>query len=251
MPGNKDEHPLDSDANYDAFEYVTGTLRDEERQRFSTRLQHDPELQASVQFWEEQLMMSQPLKQRAPATTTWQQIENKIIAESSSTTADDASGDSASGWFAQLRFWRLGTLAIGFLWLLTLSFWGLDKGFQLNTPNTDYIAVLTADDGNPLLTALTANDTGQLWLKWEQMEIKPDTNLQLWAQSRRDGQIRPLLVFNQLQQQYELDEATLRLIRDSSFLLLTEEEPGGSAIDEPSDVLIAKGACVRFNPNKA
>jgi anti-sigma-K factor RskA len=35
-----------------------------------------------------------------------------------------------------------------------------------------------------------------------------------------------------------------RLIKDSSHLLLTEEDIGGSPLDEPSEMVVAKGVCV-------
>ena len=99
-----------------------------------------------------------------------------------------------------------------------------------------------------MLTALTASENSKLWLKWENWQAPQDHSLQLWAKSRRDGQIRPLLVFasNELKE-VELDEATLRLIKDSSHLIITQEEVGGSAIDEPSDAVIATGVCIRLN----
>jgi len=86
-----------------------------------------------------------------------------------------------------------------------------------------------------------------LWLRWEDELVKDASSVQLWAQSRRDGQIRPLHVFDQNNiNQVALDETALRLVQDSEFLILTLEEEGGSSIDEPSDIVLAKGVCVRL-----
>jgi anti-sigma-K factor RskA len=109
------------------------------------------------------------------------------------------------------------------------------------------VAVLLDDSDVPILTALTASDGNTLWLKWEKWQTPKDHSLQLWAKSRRDGQIRPLLVFgNRELKEVKLDEATLRLIKDSSHLIITQEEVGGSSLDEPSDMIIAKGICIRL-----
>ena len=63
--------------------------------------------------------------------------------------------------------------------------------------------------------------------------------------SKRDGQIRPLGVFAQTAvEQQALSVPNWRLIKDAESLLLTEEDIGGSPIDEPSDIVIAKGVCV-------
>ena len=129
--------------------------------------------------------------------------------------------------------------------MLAVGFWLLLAPAPLQTPNADYVAVLTDTDGAPQLTVLTSAGGDQLWLKWDEVVMAEDKNLQLWAISKRDGQIRPLGVFAQTDiRQVPLDVARLRLIKDAAQLLLTEEDIGGSPLDEPSEVIIAKGACV-------
>jgi anti-sigma-K factor RskA len=129
--------------------------------------------------------------------------------------------------------------------MLAVCLWLLVARDPLQQPNADYVAVLTNDSGAPQLTVLTATGGAQLWLKWEAIEIADEKNLQLWAVSKRDGQIRPLGVFAQTDiQQLPLTVPQWRLIKDSSHLILTEEDVGGSPLDEPSDVILAKGVCV-------
>ncbi len=112
-------------------------------------------------------------------------------------------------------------------------------------PTSDYVAVLIDDKGAPLLTALTAAKAETLWLKWDAINISPDKNLQLWAVSRNDGQIRSLAVFAKTDAtQLALTPTHIHLIRDAAYLWLTEEEAGGSPMDEPSEKILAKGACV-------
>jgi anti-sigma-K factor RskA len=114
-------------------------------------------------------------------------------------------------------------------------------------PNADYVAVLTARDGEAKLTALTASDGQTLWLQWQDVAVESDTSIQLWALSKRDGQIRSIAVFDSTSaKSLMLDQANLRLIKDAEKLILTSEELGGSAMDEPSENVIASGVCVRL-----
>ena len=142
--------------------------------------------------------------------------------------------------------------AIAFSMLLVVSGLLVNNTLQHQTisgaPNADYVAVLLNDANEPILTALTANDGSKLWLKWEHWQAPKGHSLQLWSQSRRDGEIRPLLVFDSAEQleEVELDQATWRLIKDSSHLIITQEDIGGSPIDEPSQQIIAKGICIRI-----
>ncbi len=221
-----------------AFEYVSGTLPDDERTAFAARLRGDTRLQREVRFWEEQLMAIQDCSQaRAPKPATWEAIQTRIGRENS------AGRQSVRGWQWP---WKYAALALSFAWVLSLAFWAVERDGVPAQPYADYVAVLLADDGEPLVTALTSSDGRQLWLKWEQTFDFEDQSLQLWAASRRDGQVRPLLVFDRQQSMLKLDEASYRLIRDSAYLMLTREEYGGSAIDEPSEELLAKGVCVRL-----
>ena len=122
---------------------------------------------------------------------------------------------------------------------------------QAGKPNADYLAVLLDQAEQPVLTAITASTGNTLWLKWENWQAPEEGSLQLWAKSRRDGQVRPLLVFEQHKlTEVKLDEATLRLIKDSSHLMMTAEEQGGSAIDEPSELVLATGVCIRLKEIK-
>lgn len=237
MSGNQDQAgELDRGL---AFEYVSGTLPGDERAAFAARLREDPRLQREVRFWEEQLMAIQDDNQvRAPKPSTWTRIQARI------SRANDAGRQSVRAWQWP---WKYAALTLSFVWIFSVAFWAYDREQVPALPNADYVAVLLADDGEPLLTALTSSDGRQLWLKWEQTLDLQDHSVQLWAASRRDGQVRPLLVFDKQQSVLSLNEANYRLIRDSAYLILTREEYGGSPIDEPSDELLAKGVCVRLN----
>lgn len=250
MSGNEDESLNMSDGL--AFEYVSGTLPIDERNKVKARLQQDEHLQKEVHFWEEQLMTMQHTNEHiAPLDSTWAAIESRLDFATPNTSGK-AARSSASRW--HFSFWKLtsGMLALG--WLVTIAF--VFNGYGVSTNeniNANYVAVLTNAAGEAKLTAHASQDGKQLWLKWDANNaVEPGKSIQLWAQSRRDGQTRSLYVFDassgdESSQTMMLSEANMRLIRDADFLILTEEDIGGSAIDEPSNTLIAKGICVRLD----
>lgn len=236
MSGSKTpQSPLDDKLL--AFDYVSGVLRGAERQQFEARLRDDSALQTQVSFWEEELMsLSDHETGITPEPEVWRAIEARLQQPTPVRTAPRFSWlwPSITG-FASVM------LAVC-LWLLIAR----DPLQQfMQQPNADYVAVLTNETGAAQLTVLTATGGAQLWLKWEAVEIAEDKNLQLWAISKRDGQVRPLGVFAQTDiQQLPLSVAHWRLIKDASHLILTEEDVGGSPLDEPSEIVLAKGVCV-------
>lgn len=233
-----------------AFEYVCGTLRSQERQEFEAKLANDDQLRKTVHFWEEQLMSLQPefetveQKNDQIDPSVWNNIHSHI-----NRSHTLSSNDSINNTSLTQRFWQWLTPAFAAV-ALVLAVLAYYPNINDQAPNTDYVAVLTSNDGRALLTALTTQNKQQMWLKWEIDSIKEGASTQLWAISKRDGETRPIAVLENTQtDNVELNEATWRLITDAEYLILTEEELGGSAIDEPSDVLLAKGICVRFSPS--
>lgn len=222
-----------------AFEYVIGTLTKEEREQFMRVLQQDEALQSDVAFWEEHLMTLHDRKLVfAPSSAPWNKIEARI------STVRTITAQPKRHWQ-----WLLPLAATVLIAVSTLLYPKLHD--RLSAPNTGYVAVLTSPTGDAQLTALTSRDGRKMWLQWQNIEPKQDgRSLQLWAESKRDGQIRSIAVFESEQvQALQLDQAARRLIQDAKQLLLTEEEAGGSPLNEPSEQLIASGVCVRFDTN--
>ena len=113
---------------------------------------------------------------------------------------------------------------------------------------TNYVAVLTDTAGRAQLTMLGAQDENKLRLKWGAYEVKPNTTMQLWAISKRDRKTRSIAIFTDASTEYlPLNNAQRGLVSDADFLLLTEEDLGGSATNEASTTFLAKGVIVRFN----
>jgi anti-sigma-K factor RskA len=220
-----------------AFDYVTGVLRGTGRAAFAEQLKTDIALQTEVYFWEEELMkLSDSSARLAPDPELWNKISQRL--QSSSETKAKTSVNFSWLWPSISAFASV---------LLVISLW---FNFSIApTPSSsikaDYVAVLTNAIGTPQLTVLTETGGEQLLLKWESLQIANNKNVQLWAISKRDGQIRPLAVFSTLDSdKLSISVTDFRLIKDASHLLLTEEEVGGSALDEPSEIVLAKGPCV-------
>lgn len=217
-----------------AFDYVTGVLRGPEREQFAQRLREDTQLQFEVNFWEEQLMnLGEQDEAVKPDPEVWYGIVAQIEKANHKKTPPKKS------------FWLWPTMTALSTLLFIICLGLLVTRNQEQQLNADYVAVLTDNSGAPQLTVLTATGGQQLWLKWDKITIAPDKNVQLWAVSKRDGQIRPLGVFAETNlQQLDISVAQWRLIKDASHLILTEEDIGGSPIDEPSELILAKGVCV-------
>ena len=248
---NPSDNPTSGDSGYDnnpeegqAFEYVLGTLRGAERDAFTEKLRHDDTLAAQVRFWEETITpAADTLTELAPAPATLQNIQTTL-----NNRHNRSVPSQPERFWQKLLPWKTAT-AIAFCLLFVVS--GV-LVTNLTTPpgqtlNAAYVAVLVDESDNPVLTALTASDGSTLWLKWENWEKPDGHSLQLWSQSRRDGEIRPLAVFGGAEKNaIALDQANWRLIKDSSHLFITREEVGGSPIDEPSEQIIATGVCIRL-----
>ena len=236
---------LDSTLNHDvlAFEYVTGVMRGAERATFEAVMKNNPHLERQVQFWEEQLIqLADENETRVPSPDAWMAIQSVISGDQFIQTEKPIQAGKISVPFWQVWFSpALASLCtlflVGVLWLAVAH--------KQDSPNVDYVAVLTDVKGSAHLTVLTATKGSALWLKWNGVKISENKNVQLWAVSKRDGQIRTLGVFTDTQAtQVALSQANWRLIKDAEVLMLTEEEVGGSATDEPSEKLLAKGVCV-------
>lgn len=236
-----------SDTTALAFEYVIGTLEKGEREAFEQAMQRSYELQEAVRYWENALV-TETCGQEAitPHPDTFKHIQKRI----ESIRFGSSDKPNSLGFLYGLFSWKSASFAlfalVVILGVLHVQPTSLPQAVSTNT-TSDYVAVLLNSNNAPVLTALTTADKSALFLKWEQWQPLDNQSLQLWSQSKRDGEIRPLMVFNsQPANTIEIDEATLRLIKDSSYLLITLEEFGGSPLDEPSDVIIAKGVCIRL-----
>lgn len=240
MPRAEKTDSLESDSA--AFEYVLGTLRGQTRTHLEAKLHHDKTLQEAVSLWEEELVaLNKPELTRTPSKDNWSVIESKIK------PSQHSSNNFKQGLQGR-RFWLPWAISSAFAVLLLMSIiippTGLNPTSDLPV---DYIAVMTTTEGTAILSTVAKGDDQKMWLHWGDETLAADQDYQLWAVSRSDGETRSISVIaNNNTKLLDLPEAEWRLIKDAESLLLTIEDEGGSAIDEPSEVLVAKGLCVRL-----
>jgi anti-sigma-K factor RskA len=234
-----------SDKDPQAFEFVLGTLSPEERAAFKAKHSSEQALDEDLHFWENQLSELNNINDTLqPKADTWNAIQ-KAITPSHSDANTASQVNSKQKWLNWLP-WGI-SMAMSFALVITLSLGRFDLPPTANAP-IDYVAVLTDDSGQAKLTAMTEANSKSMWLQWGDITLESDKTLQIWALSKTDQQIRSIAVLdNKETLTVQLSNAHWRLIKDADSLILTTEEKGGSALDEPSEVVLAKGICVRLN----
>ncbi len=225
-----------------AGRYVTGALRGPARQRFERLIVTDAAVDRAVRQWEQWL---QPLAEAVPPIDPpdeiWARIERDI---------DDTPAKSHSRWWLGLSW--LTTTAVAVAAIAAIGLGRLSGGADI-----DYLAAMATSPGAEASVVVSAR-TDALSLVVDVRDdpaLPPDTDLELWAVSRTDGEARSLGLVSRphTRQTWTLTRSQARLIRDAGSLLLTVEPAGGSPIGEPDGDVYAEGLCIRVGPppNKA
>lgn len=261
MPGT--EIPDNELDDAEAFDYASGAMRGEERIAFAKRLADSAPLTLLVSQWEQDLTSIQkPIVGLPPAASTWE----KISAETDPN--HNAQSQPSTSWLTRFVWSFGGALSsfILFFFIFPITQNGPENSLANSTGdragdssgnstealasnNIDYIAVMISAREQPILTTLGNAGAKRLKLNWHDDELAPDMDYQLWAISKRDGETRSLAIIADADvAELNLSLAGWRLVTDAESLILTREEAGGSAIDEPSDEIVARGLCVRLKP---
>lgn len=222
-----------------ARDYVAGALSLAARRRCEALRRELPELDRQIYRWEAHLQpLAEALPEQAPANAVWESIETSL--NFAPADAKDTQ-PPLTAWWNRLGFLRTFALAAS-LAVVALS---IAQFNRVAPPSVDYVAVLTDDAGAAQFVATASESTRQLDIRVFGDDFDPDSDYQLWALSKTDGEVRSLgLVDVAASSQRVLETADWRLITDARELFVTEEMPGGSAIGEPSDVVLSRGLCV-------
>lgn len=233
-------------ANHLASHYVLGQLSPLVRQRVNTlRREYDHQLlEDRILFWEQKFSpLNDAIPELAPFPETFSAIQARL-----NMTDNAQSKEKSTSWFSwdNVSLWRFsGVFSLIFCAILGFNLLQQDA----NLGELSYIAVLEDTDKTPLVVASTYGDTKKLVLDILTLpEIDTEESFELWVTSKTDNQTRSLgeiprgkSVFDR-----ELSEAEWRLIADSSFLIISVEDEGGSPIGEPSDSVVSRGICIRL-----
>lgn len=223
-----------------AATYVLGTLRGHARRRMEKLMRQDSALAARVSQWEQRLS---PLNERVVATnpkaSTWRQIH----------TAINGTPESAlTRLRRQLNLYRYLT-ASAFACALLVAFLAWGPVSQPAPNGINYVAVMKDERHQPMMVATLEKAQGLLRLNLLQKPVlKANQSLQLWSISKQDGSIESLgLIGVNQRNETKLNKTQWSLIANSEYLILTKENLGGSTTGSPSDLVVAKGLCVKVD----
>lgn len=210
-----------------AFGYVTGSLNRFERTLFMGFSKLSRSTREQIGFWEEQLSpLNSTTSPKAPSHLVWASIQKEI---------DKPKTYRANSWQPVLA---------GVCACMLVAFAILPVLMKPSPPTWDYVAVMHSPSEELSLIAKSRKEGLLLELEW-QASI-PNGTIELWAESKTDGQTRSIAVLSG-GSQLSLSEANWRLIKDAHRLIATLEEEGGSATGEPSENWVASGLCARLS----
>ncbi len=230
-----------------ASQYVLGQLSELCRRRVRSLMRSGdyPQLSKAIKNWEVKLSpLNEKIPELAPLPETWTNIQSRL---SMIDDVTDESKDSVIGrWLSIAKDNWFG--AVSFASCMVLIAFLLQSPTQ-NDP-LSYVAVLQDEQNSPKLVAATYGDSRRLVLDIIDLpEIDQEESFELWVASKTDNQLRSLgeIPINTSAFERQLSDAEWRLIVDSSYLIVSVEEAGGSAIGEPSDEILSRGLCVRLS----
>ncbi|ALO36366.1 hypothetical protein CMT41_17690 [Colwellia sp. MT41] len=250
-----------------ASHYVLGTLSTLVHNRAEQLMLVHPQLEAIINHWQQSFIaLDRQTTELAPKESTWQAITAQVD-NLTTTEANNNLGQAAvkaqpakqkharqelvaliKPWFtlASSRFIH----AVSIVVICLLSFALLNSNRQGGTEDSlSYIAVLTNPDNNAQFVASTYGESKTLVINIiHTPDISAAEDLELWVVSKTDQQARSLGIIprNVAILAQQLTVAQWRLIKDSASLIVTIEDLGGSPIGEPSDIIVARGLCIRL-----
>ena len=234
-----------------ASNYVTGLLNPLVRQRVDTlRAQFDySHIDQRISYWEQKLSpLNDAVPELAPLPETWQKIQDRLDLQQN-TQAQQSQQAASWGILSWLSGSMLKWSTAFSLAVCVILGYSLIQQNQTSDP-LSYVAVMQDDQQTPQVVAATYGASKKLMLDILTLpDIDSEQSYELWVTSKTDNQSRSLGEIPKDLSSFErqLSEAEWRLIADSSFLVISVEDIGGSAIGEPSDMIVSKGLCIRLS----
>ena len=231
-----------------ASQYVLGLLTVKSRARAEKLLLTNQALEQRINYWQQRFSsFDKQTDELPPKAQTWQNIEEKLIQlEQPKVTAITKEQSTRHSFWSWLHFPQFAS-AVAIITIALLSYLVIKS---LNTSDPlSYVAVLTDKNQHAQLVASTYGESKQLILNViNSPKITQQQDLEIWVISKSDQQARSLGVIprNISLVQKQLTNPQWRLIKDSDSLIVTIEDRGGSAIGEPSELIVSRGLCVRL-----
>lgn len=213
-----------------ASEYVLGTLPAEQRNEVEQRLQHDAELRAAVDAWEQRLLPLTALAEPVPPSAQlWRRIEHNTASARS------------TPWWDLLAVWR-GLAGAGLLTTLVLAALLLTRA---PTTEPSFVVVLVAPQDKAPGWVIQASNNQQIQLiPLGVMEVPADKALQFWTKG--DGWQGPVsLGLVKPGQTLSVPLDKLPPLTPNQLFELTLEDPRGSPTGKPTGPIQAIGRAVK------
>ncbi len=237
-----------------ASNYVTGLLNARVTRRVNKlRKQYDYlALDTRITYWEQKLApLNEQVPELVPKPETWKKIQQSLHLTDSKLATKQAEQQGQS-WFKwpSLSMWQLSSV-FSLVVCVVLGFQLINQpAITPTVPDAlSYIAVLESENETPQVVASTYGESKTLVLDILTLpDIDTEQSYELWVTSKTDNQTRSLGEIPKGTTNFDrqLSEAEWRLIADSSFLLISIEDEGGSALGEPSEDVISRGLCIRL-----
>ncbi len=229
-------------AEHLASQYVLGQLSILVTKRLERlRLEYDYKLiDERISYWEQKLSpLNEKTPELAPSPQTWKNIQKQL--------KFNAAPQKQVSWVSSILNPKWFG-AISFACCLMFAVLLINGSFEEDP--LSYVAVMETSDNQPQMVAATYGNSKNLVLDIIELpEIAETESFELWVTSKTDNQIRSLgqVPKDMTSFQRQLSEAEWRLIKDSSYLILSIEEEGGSPIGEPSELVVSRGLCIRLS----
>lgn len=234
-----------------ASNYVMGLLSPRVKRRVDTlRAEFDYRaIDQRINYWENKLSpLNDHVPELAPLPETWQDIQSRL--DIGQSLAKKHSQNSRFSWLS----FSMPQWAAAFSVIICVVIGVKFLPPQESLGALSYVAVLEDDNQRPQVVAATYGDSKKLVLDILTLpDIDSEQSFELWVTSKTDNQTRSLGEIPQGVNNFDrqLSDAEWRLIADSSFLVISVEDAGGSALGEPSDEVISKGLCIRLASEEA
>jgi anti-sigma-K factor RskA len=235
----------DMDNNTLAGQYVLGLLDTDTRTRFERRIEHDAQLRAEVDYWEQRMLPLTEMVEPEPLPPAlWSRIERTLW------PAAQASGHaqpvrSPSPWarlWDSLAFWR-SLAATGFAAAMLLAVLGLPGAPREAAPR--FMVVLVApDDRAPGWVVQASTPQSLKLIPLVSQDVPSAKSLQFWTKADTwKGPVSLGLV--KPGRSLDVVMAELPPMEDNQLFEITLEPEAGSPIGRPTGPVLYIGRAVK------
>ncbi len=165
-----------------AAEYVLGTLDAGERSAAEARLADDATFREAVAAWERRLQpLADSLTPVDPPADMFQRIAPRIAAgvAPANSAGIPLAGDNVAALRRSVRRWRWGTAVAAAAAAMLFGVVVLDR--SVTRPQSEFVAVLTADGAKPAFLASVDLARGTIALRRVGADAPADKSYELWA----------------------------------------------------------------------